>query len=111
VLAFQELDLSTEALIYYANTVREDAWSHAIFAALGEKVIKYEKVSYKILRFIMPSNSNFLSEVSLKATCWHAYHSFSEKVTQESLWQCENFCSWLRNSWRHGTIKNIPLRR
>ena len=45
VLAFQELDLSTEALIYYANTVREDAWSHAIFAALGEKVIKYEKVS------------------------------------------------------------------
>lgn len=45
VLGFQELDLSTEALIYYASMVREDAWCHAIFAALGEKAIKYEKVS------------------------------------------------------------------
>ena len=44
VLGFQELDLSAEALIYYASTVREDAWCHAIFAALGEKAIKYEKV-------------------------------------------------------------------
>ena len=44
VLGFQELDLSAEALIYYANTVREDAWCRAIFAALGEKAIKYEKV-------------------------------------------------------------------
>ena len=44
VLGFQELDLSAEALIYYASTAREDAWCHAIFAALGEKAIKYEKV-------------------------------------------------------------------
>ena len=44
VLGFQELDLSAEALIYYASTVREDAWCLAIFAALGEKAIKYEKV-------------------------------------------------------------------
>ena len=44
VLGFQELDLSAEALIYYASSAREDAWCLAIFAALGEKAIKYEKV-------------------------------------------------------------------
>jgi len=43
-LGFQELDLSTEALIYSSNTIREDAWTVAILAALGEKAVKYEKV-------------------------------------------------------------------
>jgi hypothetical protein len=33
VLGFQELDLSTEALIYSMNTLREDAWCRAVFAA------------------------------------------------------------------------------
>ena len=56
VLGFQELDLSTEALIYYTSTVREDAWCHAVFAALGEKAIKYEKVGHDISFFFMPSN-------------------------------------------------------
>lgn len=46
VLGFQELDLSAEALIYYASTAREDAWCLAIFAALGEKAINYEKVRH-----------------------------------------------------------------
>ena len=54
VLGFQELDLSAEALIYYASSAREDAWCHAIFAALGEKAIKYEKV--KDFMFSQPSN-------------------------------------------------------
>lgn len=44
VLGFQELDLSTEALIYSTGTVREDAWCSAVFAALGEKGERYEKV-------------------------------------------------------------------
>jgi phosphatidylinositol-bisphosphatase len=44
VLGFQELDLSTEALLYSTSTVREDAWCVAIFAALGEKAVLYEKV-------------------------------------------------------------------
>jgi phosphatidylinositol-bisphosphatase len=44
VLGFQELDLSTEALLYSTSTVREDAWSLAVFAALGEKAILYDKV-------------------------------------------------------------------
>ncbi|KAF9045408.1 DNase I-like protein [Panaeolus papilionaceus] len=49
VLGFQELDLSTEALLYSTSTVREDAWCLAIFAALGEKAVKYEKLSSKQL--------------------------------------------------------------
>lgn len=44
VLGFQELDLSTEALIYSLGTAREDAWVRATFASLGEKAEKYEKV-------------------------------------------------------------------
>ena len=44
ILGFQELDLSTEALIYSTGTAREDAWYLAVFAALGEKAAQYEKV-------------------------------------------------------------------
>ncbi|KNZ81328.1 Inositol polyphosphate 5-phosphatase OCRL-1 [Termitomyces sp. J132] len=44
VLGFQELDLSTEALIYSSATAREDAWCRAVFAALGEKMELYEKL-------------------------------------------------------------------
>ena len=44
VVGFQELDLSAEALIYSTGTVREDAWCSAVFAALGEKAINYDKV-------------------------------------------------------------------
>ncbi|EAU84020.2 hypothetical protein CC1G_11458 [Coprinopsis cinerea okayama7 len=46
VWGFQELDLSTEALIYSTSTAREDAWCTAILAALGEKRDKYEKVGF-----------------------------------------------------------------
>ncbi|KAF5350453.1 hypothetical protein D9756_008648 [Leucocoprinus leucothites] len=49
VLGFQELDLSTEALIYSTGTAREDAWCMAIFAALGEKAVQYEKLTSKQL--------------------------------------------------------------
>ena len=44
VLGFQELDLSTEALLYSTKTVREEAWCMAVFAGLGEKAVLYEKV-------------------------------------------------------------------
>jgi inositol polyphosphate 5-phosphatase INPP5B/F len=46
VLGFQELDLSTEALLYSTNTAREDAWCLAVFAGLGEKRSQYVKVRY-----------------------------------------------------------------
>ncbi|KAF9255983.1 DNase I-like protein [Marasmius fiardii PR-910] len=49
VFGFQELDLSTEALIYSTSTTREDAWCMAIFAALGEKGELYEKLASKQL--------------------------------------------------------------
>ncbi|KAF8888850.1 Endonuclease/exonuclease/phosphatase [Infundibulicybe gibba] len=49
VLGFQELDLSTEALIYSTSTTREDAWCMAVFASLGEKAIMYEKVASRQL--------------------------------------------------------------
>ena len=45
VLGFQELDLSAGALLYSAETTREDAWLTAALAGLGEKAVEYEKVS------------------------------------------------------------------
>ncbi|KAF5390606.1 hypothetical protein D9757_002587 [Collybiopsis confluens] len=49
VLGFEELDLSTEALLYSTSTAREDAWIMAVFAALGKKADKYEKLCSKQL--------------------------------------------------------------
>ncbi|KAG2108377.1 DNase I-like protein [Suillus discolor] len=49
VLGFQELDLSTEALLYATSTVKEDAWVEAILAGLGERGILYEKLASKQL--------------------------------------------------------------
>jgi phosphatidylinositol-bisphosphatase len=48
VLGFQELDLSTEALLYSTGSSREDSWCMAVFAALGEKAVEYEKVRASI---------------------------------------------------------------
>ncbi|KAG6337006.1 hypothetical protein ID866_2066 [Astraeus odoratus] len=44
VLAFQEVDLSTEALLYTTSSAKEDMWLTAVFAALGEKGVLYEKL-------------------------------------------------------------------
>ncbi|KAJ7178211.1 DNase I-like protein [Mycena filopes] len=49
VLGFQELDLSTEALLYATSTFKEEAWCTAVFAALGEKAEEYEKLASKQL--------------------------------------------------------------
>ncbi|KAL5507754.1 hypothetical protein ACEPAH_5372 [Sanghuangporus vaninii] len=49
VLGFQELDLSTEALLISYNTIREDMWVEAIFAALGEVRGEYTKLISKQL--------------------------------------------------------------
>ncbi|KAI6041460.1 DNase I-like protein [Pisolithus marmoratus] len=46
VLGFQELDLSTEALLYATSSTKEDMWMTAVFAGLGEKGILYEKVTF-----------------------------------------------------------------
>ena len=43
-MAFQEADLSTEAFFNFTGAAREDAWTDAILAALGEKAERYDKV-------------------------------------------------------------------
>jgi len=43
-MAFQEADLSTEAFFNFTGAAREDAWTDAIFASLGERAGRYEKV-------------------------------------------------------------------
>ncbi|KAL0945822.1 hypothetical protein HGRIS_012107 [Hohenbuehelia grisea] len=49
VLGFQELDLSTEALIYSTGSAKEDAWCSAVFEVLGPQAILYEKLASKQL--------------------------------------------------------------
>ncbi|KAG9308328.1 DNase I-like protein [Chiua virens] len=44
VLGFQELDLSTEALLYASSTLKEDEWLTSILAGLGEKRVLYDKL-------------------------------------------------------------------
>ncbi|EEB97130.1 hypothetical protein MPER_03608 [Moniliophthora perniciosa FA553] len=57
VFGFQELDLSTEALLYSTSTVREEAWCMAIFAALGEKRDLYQKQLVGMLIVIIVTTS------------------------------------------------------
>ena len=49
VMAFQETDLSPEAFFYITGTAREDTWTTAIFAALGERAERYEKVNHSVI--------------------------------------------------------------
>ncbi|KAF7440117.1 hypothetical protein PC9H_000461 [Pleurotus ostreatus] len=49
VFGFQELDLSTEALLYSTSTIKEDSWTAAIFASLGNKAPQYTKLASKQL--------------------------------------------------------------
>jgi phosphatidylinositol-bisphosphatase len=65
VLGFQELDLSTEALLYATRTLREDAWVSAILAGLGEKGILYEKV-LGFLRFLCRDLMNDVCQLASK---------------------------------------------
>jgi inositol polyphosphate 5-phosphatase INPP5B/F len=48
VLGFQELDLSAEALLISTSTAREEQWTTAVIAGLGERGVLYEKVSFLI---------------------------------------------------------------
>jgi hypothetical protein len=51
-MAFQEADLSTEAFFNFTGAAREDAWTNAISAALGDRAERYEKVirTWSLLR-------------------------------------------------------------
>jgi phosphatidylinositol-bisphosphatase len=45
LFAFQELDLSTGALLYSTSTLLEGTWTEAILLSLGPKAALYVKVS------------------------------------------------------------------
>ena len=75
VLGFQELDLSTEALIYNTGPAKEDAWVTACIAGLGEKGDDWEKVSSSVLpsrarSAIRKSYSFYLSLHSWPQNSW-----------------------------------------
>ena len=46
ILGFQEIDHSTEAFFNLSGNAREEAWTVAILAALGDKAERYEKVNF-----------------------------------------------------------------
>lgn len=46
IMGFQEIDHSTEAFFNFAGNAREEAWTAAILAALGDKAERYEKVNF-----------------------------------------------------------------
>jgi phosphatidylinositol-bisphosphatase len=46
IMGFQEVEHSTEALFKFAGRSREEAWTEAILATLGDKAERYEKVSF-----------------------------------------------------------------
>lgn len=49
VVALQEVDLSTEAFFNFIGPAREDAWTVAILAGLGDKAERYEKVKFLVI--------------------------------------------------------------
>ena len=80
VLGFQELDLSTEALLYTTSTLKEDEWLTAIFAGLGEKRVLYEKVrSHHHHQVKVQVDHHWVLLAYVKATRRHAAHSDCEK--------------------------------
>ncbi|KAF4603303.1 hypothetical protein EYR38_003716 [Pleurotus pulmonarius] len=74
VFGFQELDLSTEALLYSTSTIKEDSWTSAIFASLGDKASQYTKLASKqlvgmlIIIIIKVDLKPCFSDVRLSAT-------------------------------------------
>jgi len=82
VVGFQELDLSTGALLYSTETLREDAWTSAVFAGLGEKIELYDKVSHDESFFsertkCYPSSRGLV--VCFEATGRNAHHGLHQE--------------------------------
>ncbi|KAF9238067.1 DNase I-like protein [Melanogaster broomeanus] len=63
VLGFQELDLSTEALLYTTSTLKEDAWLTAIFAALGEKLASRQLVGMLLVIIVKKAFVSCFSDI------------------------------------------------
>lgn len=101
VLGFEELDLSTEALLYSTSTAREDAWTVAVFAALGEKAELYEKVN--ILFILHPCNSRSdTCKARLETTCRHARHGYCEEISTIMFFKYHDYVCWSRATGTYG---------
>ncbi|PVF98730.1 DNase I-like protein [Serendipita vermifera] len=70
IFGFQELDLSTGALLYSTSNLLEIAWTDAIIAALGQKSILYTKfasrqlVGMLILGFVRKGQRPHIGEIT-----------------------------------------------
>jgi len=51
VMAFQEIDHSTEAFFNFVGHAREESWTAAVLAGLGDKAERYEKVNFSMVTF------------------------------------------------------------
>ncbi len=51
VMAFQEIDHSTEAFFNFVGHAREESWTAAVLAGLGDKAERYEKVNFPMVTF------------------------------------------------------------
>ncbi|KZP17358.1 DNase I-like protein [Athelia psychrophila] len=73
VLGFQEVDLSTEALLYSTSTAREDAWCASVFAGLGAARGDYVKLASKqlvgmlMMMIVKTSILPYVGEIKLTA--------------------------------------------
>ncbi|KAF7967503.1 hypothetical protein HWV62_34020 [Athelia sp. TMB] len=71
VLGFQEVDLSTEALLYSTSTLREDAWCNGVLAGLGAVRGDYVKLASKqlvgmlVLLIVKMSIVPYIGEIKL----------------------------------------------
>ena len=71
VLGFQEVDLSTEALLYSTSTLREDAWCNSVLAGLGAVRGDYVKLASKqlvgmlVLLIVKTSIVPYIGEIKL----------------------------------------------
>lgn len=106
VLGFQEVDLSTEALLYSTGTAKEDAWCMAVFAALGEKADWYEKASHKYSLARLRRCAD-CKTAGFEAARWHAHRRDCEEITQVVFFGHSDVWSWCRNNGCHGTAEGI----
>lgn len=73
IFGFEEVDLSTGALLYSVSTALEEAWTQSILTGLGQHAHSYVKVA--LLPHSLERGLNqFL--VYFKAISWHVDYRF-----------------------------------
>lgn len=84
VFSFQELDLSSQALIYQTTPRKEELWLNAIMEALGSASTDYVKVrlglSYSVTRTVL--KFVLLSIANIQAVGWDVDTGNSSQVNQ-----------------------------